>query len=51
MTTFIVVALIVLALGGKLALKTKPKHLKTIFALSTLVAAVLMAVNALSGKI
>jgi uncharacterized membrane protein YfcA len=45
------VALIGGLLGGKVALKTKPKHLKTIFALSTLVAAVLMAVNAVSGKI
>jgi uncharacterized membrane protein YfcA len=36
-------------LGGKVALKTKPKHLKKIFAVTTLIAAVLMAINALSG--
>ncbi|MDO9630380.1 MAG: hypothetical protein Q7I92_00570, partial [Humidesulfovibrio sp.] len=37
-------------LGGRVALKTKPKHLKTISGLLTLVAAVFMMVNALSGK-
>lgn len=37
-------------LGSKVALRTKPKHLKKIFAVTTLIAAVLMAVNALSGK-
>lgn len=31
--------------GGKIALKTKPKHLKMLFALTTLIAAVLMIVN------
>lgn len=34
-------------IGGKLALKTKPKALKTIFALTTLAAAAFMTVNAL----
>ncbi|MDP8313929.1 MAG: sulfite exporter TauE/SafE family protein [Candidatus Celaenobacter antarcticus] len=33
-------------LGGKLTLKTKPKTLKTIFALTTLAAAVFMTINA-----
>ena len=33
-------------LGGKIALKTKPKYLKTLFAVTTLVAALLMLVNA-----
>jgi len=37
-------------LGGKVALKTKPKHLKTISGLLTIVAAVFMMVNALAGK-
>jgi uncharacterized protein len=37
-------------LGGKVALKTKPKSLKTISGLLTIVAAVFMLVNALSGK-
>ena len=37
-------------LGGKIALKTKPKHLKTISGLLTIVAAVFMMGNALSGK-
>jgi len=37
-------------LGGKVALRTKPKYLKKIFAITTLIAAVLMAVNAFSGK-
>ena len=37
-------------LGGRVALKTKPKHLKTISGLLTIVAAVFMMVNALSGK-
>ena len=45
------VALVGGLLGGKVALKTKPKHLKKIFAVTTLIAAVLMAVNALSGKV
>jgi uncharacterized membrane protein YfcA len=35
------------ALGGKAALKTRPGYLKALFALTTLVAAVLMMVNAL----
>jgi len=34
-------------IGGKLALRTKPKALKTVFALTTLAAAAFMAVNAL----
>jgi uncharacterized protein len=33
-------------IGGKVALKTKPKRLKTLFAVTTLVAALLMLVNA-----
>jgi len=33
-------------LGGKIALRTKPKYLKTLFAVTTLVAAILMLVNA-----
>lgn len=37
-------------LGGRVALKTKPKHLKTISGLLTIVAAVVMMVNALAGK-
>lgn len=37
-------------LGGRIALKTKPKSLKTISGLLTIVAAVFMLVNALSGK-
>jgi len=36
--------------GGKVALKTKPKSLKTISGLLTIVAAIFMLVNALSGK-
>jgi len=32
-------------LGGKIALRTKPKYLKTLFAVTTLVAALLMLVN------
>jgi len=34
-------------IGGKFALRTKPEKLKTIFALTTLAAAIFMAVNAL----
>ena len=37
-------------IGGKVALKTKPASLKTISGLLTIVAAVIMLVNALSGK-
>jgi uncharacterized membrane protein YfcA len=37
-------------LGGKIALTTKPAHLKTLFALTTLVAAILMTVNALASE-
>ena len=33
-------------IGGKLAIKTKPRKLKTIFALTTLAAAVVMVINA-----
>jgi len=36
-------------LGGKTALKTEPAYLKTFFALTTLVAAILMTVNALAS--
>jgi uncharacterized protein len=45
-----VVAVIGGILGGKVALKTKPKSLKTISGLLTIVAAIFMLVNALSGK-
>lgn len=37
-------------IGGKLALKTKPKHLRTISGLLTVVAALWMMVNALSSE-
>jgi len=37
-------------LGGRVALKTKPAYLKTLFAVTTLVAAVLMVVNAMVAK-
>jgi len=37
-------------LGGRVALKTKPKILKTISGLLTIVAAILMLVNVLSGR-
>ncbi|MBN1427302.1 MAG: sulfite exporter TauE/SafE family protein [Anaerolineae bacterium] len=37
-------------LGGRIALQTKPKILKTISGLLTIVAAILMLVNVLSGK-
>lgn len=37
-------------LGGRIALKTKPAYLKTLFALTTLVAAILMMVNALLSR-
>ncbi len=37
-------------LGGKIALKTKPKYLKTLFAVTTLIAALLMLVNSGIGK-
>lgn len=37
-------------IGGKFALKTKPKKLKTISGIITIIAAVLMMVNTLSGK-
>ena len=37
-------------LGGKLAIKTKPKNLKAIFAYTTLAAAVFMIINALLAK-
>ena len=36
--------------GGRIALKTNPKSLKTISGLLTIVAAVFMLVNAMSGK-
>ena len=44
------VAIIGGILGSKLALKTKPTYLKTLFALTTLVAAVLMIVNAIASR-
>jgi len=37
-------------LGGKIALKTKPKSLKTISGVLTIIAGIFMMVNALSGK-
>jgi uncharacterized protein len=36
--------------GGKLAIKTNPKYLKIIFALTTFVAAIMMVINAISTK-
>jgi uncharacterized membrane protein YfcA len=36
-------------LGGKTALKTKPTHLRTLFALTTLAAAIVMIANALAS--
>jgi len=44
------VAIIGGALGGKVAMKTKPAYLKKLFALTTLVAAILMVVNVLASK-
>jgi len=37
-------------LGGKIALKTKPKYLKTLFAVTTLIAAILMFVNSVGAE-
>jgi uncharacterized membrane protein YfcA len=37
-------------IGGKLAIKTRPKKLKMIFAFTTLAAAIVMAVNALMSR-
>jgi uncharacterized membrane protein YfcA len=37
-------------LGGKIALRTRPAYLKTLFALTTLAAAILMVVNALASR-
>lgn len=37
-------------IGGKLALKTKPKKLKTISGIITIIASALMMINTLSGK-
>ncbi|MBN1397091.1 MAG: sulfite exporter TauE/SafE family protein [Bacteroidetes bacterium] len=37
-------------LGGKIALKTKPKELKTISGIITIIAAIIMMMNALSSK-
>ena len=37
-------------LGGKIALKTKPESLKTISGVLTIIAAIFMMVNAISGK-
>jgi hypothetical protein len=37
-------------LGGKVALKTEPKKLKTISGILTIIAAIIMMVNALAGK-
>jgi hypothetical protein len=36
-------------IGSRLALKTKPKSLKLVFAITTLIAAGLMFMNAISG--
>jgi uncharacterized membrane protein YfcA len=44
------VAVIGGALGGRIALKTKPSYLKTLFALTTLAAAVIMVVNGLVSR-
>jgi uncharacterized membrane protein YfcA len=45
-----VVAIVGGLIGSKIALKTKPKSLKTISGLLTIAAAILMLVNTLSGK-
>jgi uncharacterized protein len=45
-----VVAIIGGLIGGKFALKTKPKKLKTISGIITIIAAALMMINTLSGK-
>lgn len=45
-----VVAIIGGLIGGRFALKTKPKKLKTISGIITIIAAVLMMVNTLAGK-
>jgi len=37
-------------LGGRIALKTRPTYLKTLFALTTLAAAILMMVNAVVSR-
>jgi len=37
-------------IGGKFALKTKPKHLKTFFAYTNWLAALFMLINALQSK-
>ncbi len=39
-----------IVLGGKIALRTKPKYLKTIFAVTTLAASLLMFINASIAK-
>lgn len=41
----IIVAIVGGIIGGKLALKSKPKHLKTIFVITNLVAGIIMLVN------
>jgi len=45
-----VVAVIGGLIGSKLALKTKPKKLKTISGIITIIAAIIMLVNALAGR-
>jgi len=45
-----VVAIVGGLLGGKIALKTKPKKLKSISGIITIIAAIIMMVNALVGK-
>jgi hypothetical protein len=45
-----IVAILGGLLGSKKALKTKPKNLKTISGIITIIAAIFMMVNALSGK-
>lgn len=44
-----IAAILAGTLGGKLAIKTNPKYLKVIFAVTTFIAALVMTVNALSS--
>lgn len=45
-----IVAVIGGLIGGKIALRTRPKNLKTISGIITIIAAIIMMINALSGK-
>jgi uncharacterized membrane protein YfcA len=45
-----VVAIAGSLIGSKIALKTKPKSLKTISGILTIIAAIVMLMNALAGK-